>query len=170
MSKLILGIVALIIIATGGYYVYTNYSSPAMENKTENTTPQDQVQVQDVTVGEGTEAAPGMVVSVLYRGQLEDGTVFDSSEARGNKPLVFTLGQQGLIPGFQIGINGMKVGGERIMVIPPSLAYGEDGVKDPDGNVVIPPNAKIVFNVALTDVQAAPESTSTATSSDATSR
>lgn len=166
MNKLILGVVAVLIVGAGGYFIYNNYSSTA-NNNGETPQAQDQVQVQDLTTGQGAEATPGSVVSVLYRGQLEDGTVFDSSEAHGNEPLVFTLGQPGLIPGFQIGINGMKVGGERVMVIPASLAYGEEGVKDTDGNVVIPPNAKVVFNVVLLDVKAAQGTTAEPTTTPA---
>ena len=153
--KIVLTAIIIIgVVALGGYFIFTNYSAPLAEGPATAST--DQVQVQDIKVGEGAEATPGMVVSVLYKGQLEDGTVFDSSEAHGNEPLVFTLGQPGLIPGFQIGINGMKVGGERVMVIPPSLAYGAEGVKDPEGKVVIPGNVNTVFNVALLNVQEAP--------------
>jgi len=159
-------IVVIVIVALGGYFVYTNYSSPASnaENNPTNTTA-DQVQVQDVTVGDGAEATPGMVVSVLYVGQMEDGTVFDSSEAHNNEPLVFTLGQPGLIPGFQIGINGMKVGGERVILVPPSLAYGAEGIKDTDGKVIIPGNVNTVFNVKLLAVQAAPPADASTTES-----
>ncbi|MCR4325382.1 MAG: FKBP-type peptidyl-prolyl cis-trans isomerase [Patescibacteria group bacterium] len=113
----------------------------------------EQVQGQDVTVGTGAEATPGSVVSVLYTGTLPDGTVFDSSEAHGNEPLVFTLGEQGLLPGFQIGINGMKVGGERLLSIPPSLAYGAQDVTDADGNVIIPANSTLIFSVKLINVE-----------------
>lgn len=172
MSKLIIGIIAIIALGAGGYFIYSNYSAPSTNNTNNNETTtteqtQDQVQVQDLTVGDGAEATPGSIVSVLYRGQLEDGTVFDSSEAHGNEPLVFTLGQPGLIPGFQIGINGMKVGGERVMVIPPSLAYGAEGVKDPEGNVVVPGNVNTVFNVVLLEVkQGSSETTPTGSASD----
>jgi len=111
------------------------------------------VQVQDITVGTGTGATPGTQVSVLYVGRLEDGTIFDSSEAYGNEPLIFVLGDPGLIPGFQIGVNGMRVGGERIISIPPSLGYGDEGVRDSDGNLIVPPNSTLIFNVSLEDVK-----------------
>ncbi|MBI5004391.1 FKBP-type peptidyl-prolyl cis-trans isomerase [Candidatus Kaiserbacteria bacterium] len=114
-----------------------------------------QVQAQDVTVGTGTEATPGSTVAVLYVGKLPDGTVFDSSEAHNNEPLTFTLGAQGLIPGFQIGVNGMKEGGERLMAIPPALGYGTQDVKDASGKVIIPANSTIVFDVKLVKVTAA---------------
>lgn len=113
----------------------------------------DVVQAQDVTLGTGAEAKPGTIVSVLYIGKLTDGTVFDSSEAHGNQPLVFALGTEGLIPGFQIGINGMKEGGERVLAVPPSFGYGAEEVKDATGKVVIPANSTIIFNVKLVKVE-----------------
>jgi FKBP-type peptidyl-prolyl cis-trans isomerase len=114
-----------------------------------------QVQAQDVTVGTGTMATPGSIVSITYTGKLADGTVFDSSAAHANTPLTFTLGAQGLIPGLQIGINGMRVGGERLITIPPDLAYGGQVVKDPTGAITIPANSTLTFDVQLLQVQAA---------------
>src|SRR5947208_753971 len=76
----------------------------------------DRVEGQDVTFGMGVQATPGSVVSVLYIGKLENGAVFDSSDVHGKGPLIITLGQPGIITGFQIGINGMKEGGERSLV------------------------------------------------------
>ena len=150
-------VVVIILIAAAGYYVFGKYSSsgsgdaPAQDQKTENV-----VQAQDTTVGTGAEASPSSVVSVLYVGKLEDGTVFDSSEAHGNEPLTFQLGTPGIIAGFQIGINGMKEGGERVMVIPPSFGYGTEDVKDADGKVIIPANSTLVFGVKLLKVEPAP--------------
>ncbi len=158
MTKIILGIIVLIALGAGGYYIYKNYSPAA---PVEETAQQDTVQIQEVTAGTGAEATPGSIVSVLYIGRLEDGTVFDSSEAYGNEPLTFVLGAPGLIPGFQIGINGMKVGGERAIAVPASLAYGAEEVKDATGKVVVPANSNLIFNIGLVNVQA---STSTATS------
>ena len=149
-------IVVIIVVLVGGYFVYQNVGAsdvPAPQDQA--ATGDDQVQGQDVTVGTGAEATPGSVVSVLYTASLPDGTVFDSSAAHGNEPLVFTLGAQGLIPGFQIGINGMRVGGERLLSIPPTLAYGASDVTDDAGNVIIPANSTLVFDVQLVDVQAA---------------
>ena len=154
----------VIIIAVGGYFAYKNYAgtgAPAGDTGTPATG--EQVQAQDVTVGTCAEATPGSVVSVLYIGKFSDGTVFDSSEAHGNVPLVFTLGAQGLIPGFQIGVNGMKVGGERAMAVPPSLGYGSQDVKDDTGKVVIPANSTLIFNVKLVKVEAATTPTPTPT-------
>jgi len=156
-GKAILVGLVVIIIAVGGYFAYKNYAGTGEPAGGDTGTPAtgEQVQAQDITVGTGEEATPGSVVSVLYVGKFSDGTVFDSSEARGNVPLVFTLGAQGLIPGFQIGVNGMKVGGERLMAVPPSLGYGSQDVKDSEGKVVIPANSTLIFNVKLVKVEAA---------------
>ncbi len=175
-KNIVIGVVVIIVVAVGLYFIIKSSSTaPATTTtQTQQTTPTDntaptttttnassstQVQAQDVTVGTGAEATPGSIVSVLYVGKLPDGTVFDSSAAHGNKPLTFTLGTQGLIPGFQIGVNSMKVGGERLMAIPPTLGYGANDVKDSTGKVIIPGNSTIVFDVKLMNVQA-PTSTS----------
>ncbi len=156
MGKTILWIVVVIIIAVAGFFVYKNYSGTAGQQGTNATsTPTDVVQAQDVTVGTGAEATPGSMVSVLYVGKLSDGTVFDSSEAHGNEPLVFQLGTQGLIAGFQIGVNGMKVGGERLLAIPPAFGYGDQDLKDQTGKVIIPAKSTLVFDVKLVKVEAA---------------
>ncbi|QQG38400.1 MAG: FKBP-type peptidyl-prolyl cis-trans isomerase [Candidatus Kaiserbacteria bacterium] len=134
--------------------------------ETTGETPQgDVVQAQDVTVGTGAEAKPGSIVSVLYVGRLSDGTVFDSSEAHNNEPLRFQLGAQGIIPGFQIGINGMKEGGERLIAIPPAFGYGDNPVRqdpnDPASAVVIPGKSTLIFNIKLVKVEEAPPATTT---------
>jgi FKBP-type peptidyl-prolyl cis-trans isomerase len=159
----IIGVVVIIIIAAGLYFIVKSPSAatattPADTTDTTGATTDasssTQVQAQDVTVGTGATATPGSIVSVLYVGKLPDGTVFDSSAAHGNTPTTFTLGAQGLIPGFQIGVNNMKVGGERLMAIPPSLGYGSTDVKDSTGKVIIPANSTIVFDVKLVSVTA----------------
>lgn len=162
MAKAILWIVVIIILAAGGYYVYQNMmgtSSTAQTGQNATSTPQDVVQAQDVTVGTGAEATPGSMVEVLYVGRLQDGTVFDSSEAHNNEPLRFQLGTEGLIAGFQIGVNGMKVGGERVLAVPPALGYGAQDIKDSAGKVIIPANSTLIFNVQLKKVEAAPATT-----------
>ncbi len=161
MNTKSIGITAIVIIVllVGGYFAYTSMSSsgaPATEQTGTTTEQANQVQGQDVKVGTGAEAKPGDTVSVLYEGKFTDGTVFDSSAAHGNQPLTFVLGSQGLIPGFQIGVNGMKEGGERLLAIPPSLGYGGEDVKDASGKVIIPANSTLVFSVQLVKVVPAP--------------
>lgn len=161
-KNIIIWIVVLLVVIIGGYFIYQSMSkAPAANtNQQATTTAQGatasstQVQAQEVSVGTGTAAKPGDTVSVLYVGQLPDGTVFDSSAAHNNQPLTFVLGAQGLIPGFQIGVNGMKEGGERLLAIPPTLGYGAQDVKDANGKVIIPANSTIVFDVKLVKVTA----------------
>jgi FKBP-type peptidyl-prolyl cis-trans isomerase len=158
----VIWIVVVLVVIIGGYFIYksTSKAPAATPTSTATTTTAaavdpNQVQAQEVNVGTGTQAAPGDTVSVLYVGQLQDGTVFDSSAAHNNQPLTFVLGAQGLIPGFQIGVNGMKEGGERLLAIPPALGYGTTSVKDANGKEIIPAGATIVFDVKLVKVQAA---------------
>lgn len=170
MKSIVIWVIIVIAILIGGYIVYQNMGNgtgtPA--DQAAGAAGTDQVQGQDVVIGTGAEATPGSTVSVLYTGALEDGTVFDSSEAHNNEPLVFTLGDQNLIAGFQIGINGMKVGGERQIAIPSSLGYGTDDVKDADGNVLIPAGSTLYFDIKLVNVEA-PSTDSTAPAGDSAS-
>ena len=69
-------------------------------------------------------------------------------------PLEFTLGAEGIIPGFQIGVNGMKEGGERRIQIPPELGYGAQEIKDASGKVIIPSNTTLTFDIKLVSVAA----------------
>ncbi len=79
--------------------------------------------IEDVKVGPGAEATPGRRVTVHYTGTLMDGTKFDSSRDR-NEPFPFVLGQSEVIPGWDEGVKGMKVGGIRRLTIPATMAYG----------------------------------------------
>lgn len=106
------------------------------------------MKLQDTKIGTGQEARPGMAVAVHYTGRLADGSVFDSSIERG-QPFEFILGGGMVIRGWDIGIAGMRVGGKRSLLIPPSLAYGEQGA----GGGAIPPNAILLFDVELLAVQ-----------------
>ncbi|MBI5470447.1 FKBP-type peptidyl-prolyl cis-trans isomerase [Candidatus Kaiserbacteria bacterium] len=164
-KSIVIGVIIIIIVAVGAYFIFMKGSGPAAGTPATTASSTEQVQGQEIAVGTGAQATPGMQVSVLYVGKLQDGTVFDSSAAHGNQPLVFTLGAQGLIPGFQIGVNGMKVGGERLIAVPPSLGYGANAVhqdpNNPSSPVVIPANSTIVFDVKLVKVEAAPAASST---------
>jgi FKBP-type peptidyl-prolyl cis-trans isomerase len=106
------------------------------------------LQVTDETVGTGAEAVSGKTVSVSYTGTLANGTVFDSTSKDGGQPFSFTLGSGQVIKGWDQGLVGMKVGGTRKLVIPPSLAYGSSGAGSS-----IPPNATLTFVVQLLSVQ-----------------
>lgn len=97
--------------------------------------------------GEGKQAEKGKTVAVHYKGQLADGTVFDSSYKR-NKPLEFPVGMGHVISGWDEGILKLNVGDKARLVIPPYLGYGERGAGG-----VIPPNAILVFDVELMEVK-----------------
>ena len=101
--------------------------------------------ILDLVVGEGEEAIPGKTVTVNYTGKLENGEQFDTSIGRA--PFSFPLGAGRVIKGWDEGVAGMKVGGQRKLTIPPELAYGTRGA----GNV-IPPNATLIFDVELLKV------------------
>ena len=107
----------------------------------------------DNVVGTGAEAGRGMYVDVHYTGWIYDpkapdrrGAQFDSSRP-GGKPLTFQVDARNGIRGWDMGIQGMKVGGKRTLIIPGYLAYG------PKGNGSIPPNATLIFDLELMDVK-----------------
>lgn len=102
--------------------------------------------MRDDTVGTGATAEPGDSISVHYTGWLADGTKFDSSLDRG-QPLEFKLGVGRVIKGWDEGVQGMKVGGTRTLIIPPNLGYGQQGIGP------IPPNAILVFRVQLLAIE-----------------
>jgi FKBP-type peptidyl-prolyl cis-trans isomerase len=102
---------------------------------------------KDLQKGNGTSAASGMTVKVHYTGWLKDGTKFDSSLDR-NEPFSFVLGKGEVILGWDQGVQSMKVGGKRRLIIPPKLGYGKNGA----GNK-IPPNAMLIFDIELLDVE-----------------
>jgi FKBP-type peptidyl-prolyl cis-trans isomerase FkpA len=102
------------------------------------------VYIEDITVGAGAELEAGAVgaeADVSYSGWLRNGTLFDQGE------FGFSIGLQQVIPGFELGVVGMKVGGTRLIIIPPELGYG--------GNLVgsIPPGSILVFEVELVAVR-----------------
>jgi FKBP-type peptidyl-prolyl cis-trans isomerase FkpA len=109
------------------------------------------LQYEDVTVGSGDEAKAGSNVTVHYTGWLQNsdgsaGRKFDSSKDR-NDPFVFPLGAGHVIKGWDEGVEGMKVGGVRKLIIPSALGYGARGAGG-----VIPPNATLIFEVELLGV------------------
>lgn len=101
---------------------------------------------KDRKVGKGTSAKAGDKVTVHYKGWLDNGQVFDSSRRPGRDPFSFTLGRGEVIKGWDEGIVGMKPGGVRELIIPPSLGYGDQDL----GN--IPPNSTLHFEVELLKV------------------
>ncbi len=113
----------------------------------------DTLKIEDIVVGSGAEAVAGKNVTVHYTGWLYDptqpnnrGKKFDSSKDR-NDPFKFLLGGGQVIRGWDEGFAGMKIGGKRVLIIPPAMGYGARGAGG-----VIPPNATLVFEVELLGV------------------
>jgi peptidylprolyl isomerase len=104
------------------------------------------VKATDLKVGSGEIAEPGDIVTAHYTGKLPDGTVFDSSKDRG-QPISFILGAGQVIKGWDQGLQGMRVGGERTLVISPEYGYGNHAVGS------IPANSTLIFDVELVNVQ-----------------
>ncbi len=104
--------------------------------------------LQDRAPGEGTPVETGKLVSVHYVGRLADGKTFDESHAAGRPPFVFVQGVTRLLPGWTAGVAGMRPGGRRIVTIPPSLAYGTDGVRG-----AIPASAMLVYEITVDRVE-----------------
>lgn len=104
--------------------------------------------VQDTVVGGGDTAAPGDRVTVHYTGKFLDGRVFDSSVVRG-EPLQFVLGRGQVIEGWDKGVAGMRVGGTRMLTIPPEMGYGAQDYGP------IPGGSTLIFEVQLLKVDKA---------------
>ena len=100
----------------------------------------------DYVKGTGTEVTAGKKVAINYRGWLTNGKEFDQSYAKG-QPYIFTVGERKVIPGFEVGVLGMKVGGRRRLIVPPAGGYG---VEAKDG---IPANSMLVFDLELMAAQ-----------------
>jgi FKBP-type peptidyl-prolyl cis-trans isomerase FkpA len=142
-----------------------NAASPANPNNPVNPTPDaqakpaeqgPQVQVVDHVIGKGAEATVGSTVVVNYTGWFykplaakQHGRKFDSSLDPGREPLEFQLGARQVIKGWEQGVQGMKVGGKRTLIIPSELAYGKRGA--PGGS--IPPDSDLIFDVELLKVK-----------------
>jgi FKBP-type peptidyl-prolyl cis-trans isomerase len=104
----------------------------------------------DIKKGDGAELTAGKKAAVYYKGWLTNGQLFDQSRSNSDgslQPFIFTLGAHEVIPGWEQAIYGMKTGGSRLLIVPPAVGYGANG-QGP-----IPPNAVLVFEVQLVQVQ-----------------
>ncbi len=119
-------------------------SPPTVVAETDYIVTDSGLKYYDIKVGDGDSPRRGEMPLVHYVGWLEDGTKIDSSRDRGT-PLHFTLGTEQVILGWEEGILTMNVGSKRQLVIPPELAFGEEGA----GNGLIPPNATLIYEVEL---------------------
>lgn len=116
------------------------------KTKTDSQKVKPSLKITIIKQGTGKKCQKGDIVKVHYTGKFADGTTFDSSYDR-NSPLEFPLGKDYVIEGWEKGISGMKVGEKRSLVIPPDLAYGEEG------NGPVPPNSTLYFDVELVDIK-----------------
>lgn len=106
----------------------------------------DELQIDDIVLGDGKTVVKGALITTHYRGQLEDGTVFDSSHERG-KPFQCVIGTGRVIKGWDLGLMGMKVGGKRKLFVPAHLAYGERQI-----GKFISPHSNLLFEIELLEV------------------
>ena len=150
MKKILTAVSLTLTLALGSFT--SVYATPAVDKKVA-VAPTALVK-NDVKVGKGAEAKEGQTVAVHYTGWLFDakasdfhGKQFDSSRTRGT-PFKFPLGAGRVIKGWDQGVQGMKVGGQRTLIIPAKLGYGERGAGG-----AIPPNAVLVFDVELIGVE-----------------
>jgi peptidylprolyl isomerase len=141
-------VAAVIVLATGGDDEDSSATATKPEIEVPASAPPKQLETDDITVGDGAEAKTGDTVTVQYVGvNYSNGQEFDTSWDD-PQPFSFPLGGGSVIPGWDQGIPGMKVGGRRQLIIPPDLAYGKQG-RPPE----IPPNETLIFVVDLVDVQ-----------------
>jgi FKBP-type peptidyl-prolyl cis-trans isomerase len=120
--------------------------SASLEQTADNRDKTKTMVIDDVKIGVGEEVKEGDVVAVHYAGTLQDGQEFDNSRKRG-EPFEFKVGAGMVIEGWDKGLIGMKVGGQRTLVIPPEMAYGERGIGP------IPGNATLVFAIELVEIK-----------------
>ena len=102
----------------------------------------------ETTVGTGGAVEWCRTTTIHYQAYLADGTKFDDTEVTGI-PLPFTPGVGNLIDGIEQGVIGMRLNGERRLIIPAALAFGPQGRRDAQGNVIVPPNATVIYDIAV---------------------
>ena len=140
-------IVIIGLILVGGFYVFlVNIDNNFLKGDMTESIKNNMLEIETIVEGSGTEAKVGDNLTVHYTGMLEDGTKFDSSVDRGT-PFNFVLGMGQVIEGWEKGMEGMKVGEKRKLTIQPEYAYGERGIPG-----VIPPNATLIFEVELLEI------------------
>jgi len=151
---ILLVIIVIAIFVTLGFFGVGGFNIGAQSGQTsaqeildelQNTGTVSELRTEDLVEGTGAPVVNGDALTVNYVGALPDGTVFDSSIDRGT-PFEFTIGEGRVIQGWEQGLLGMKKGGQRLLVIPPSLGYGATGIGQ------IPPNSTLIFQVELLDI------------------
>ncbi len=152
-QNIIIAVLIIAIILVFGYILQGAMGNPIgqtseITTETAQAMPTEEVQIEELAEGTGDAVVQsGDTVVMHYRGTLEDGTQFDSSYDRG-EPFTTQIGVGRVIQGWDEGVPGMKVGGKRKLTIPSSLGYGEAGAPP-----TIPPNATLIFEVELLEIQ-----------------
>ena len=139
---LITGVIIILIIVIAGVYFLLQNNSPS-----NNYEMIQGMKVEILKQGTGAQAKTGDTVTVNYVGALENGIKFDSSIDR-ETPFPFTLGENRVIKGWELGVLGMRAGEKRKLTIPPELGYGSAGAGG-----VIPPNATLIFEVDMLSIK-----------------
>jgi len=141
--------VTIAVLVVGFFFIFGQMFTDLFSNNSNTKVSQQnksEVLIEDTTVGTGDLAESGDRVVVHYTGRFIDGTVFDSSVTRG-EPFQFVLGVGQVIKGWDIGVEGMRVGGKRILSIPPEFGYG------PNDYGPIPGGSTLIFEVELLKVE-----------------
>ena len=147
-----IGLVALGVFVYFTFGLYPQSSNTATQdfqslNRTATPANAEKVIIEDIEEGEGTEVKNGDTVLMHYTGTLENGTKFDSSYDHGGEPFETPIGVGRVIKGWDEGVVGMKVGGKRKLIIPPSLGYGAQDMG------TIPPNSTLIFELELVSIK-----------------
>lgn len=144
---LILIAVGILVLGVAAYFMFglNQKSVPQKAQAPTTTTPTD-LKIEDIKEGTGPAVKSGDTVKIHYTGTLQDGTKFDSSYDRG-EPFETQIGVGQVIKGWDEGVVGMKVGGKRKLIIPPSMGYGDRDMGS------IPPNSTLLFDVELVEIK-----------------
>lgn len=149
-----LATIGIVVVVIGIFILVTKsvrIESSSQVNSPSPTAVKSMLKIEDIKIGSGDEAVVGKKVTVNYVGTLTDGIVFDSNvdpKFQHVEPFTFPLGARKVIPGWDEGVLGMKVGGKRKLTIPPDLGYGAAGAPP-----AIPGNATLIFEVELLKVE-----------------
>jgi len=154
IASVIIGVLLLVVFA---YFVFGLSGTPGSTSSqsttdTQQVSPQQtnsnaKLQITDEKIGTGAAVKKGDTVDIKYTGTLTNGTIFDSTDKHGGTPFETQIGVGQVIAGWDQGIIGMKVGGKRKLVIPPSLGYGDQSVGS------IPANSTLIFQVELVSIK-----------------